>query len=118
MSVILRRLQNARFMEFSDLFDTSRGVPVVVVNFIAMLELCARIADRDHPGRAVCADLRATRVFAGLTLHVSCLPMPRFGAARITLPADLSFQRRGAALANPVCAARRHPLDESHQLDP
>ena len=40
MSTILRRLQNARFMEFSDLFDTSKGVPVVVVNFIAMLELC------------------------------------------------------------------------------
>ncbi|SAL15592.1 segregation and condensation protein A [Caballeronia concitans] len=39
MSVILRRLQNARFMEFTELFDTSRGVPVVVVNFIAMLEL-------------------------------------------------------------------------------
>jgi segregation and condensation protein A len=26
-------------MEFGDLFDASRGVPVVVVNFIAMLEL-------------------------------------------------------------------------------
>jgi segregation and condensation protein A len=39
MSVILRKLQNARFMEFTELFDTSRGVPVVVVNFIAMLEL-------------------------------------------------------------------------------
>jgi segregation and condensation protein A len=39
MSIILRRLQNARFMEFADLFDTSRGVPLVVVNFIAMLEL-------------------------------------------------------------------------------
>lgn len=39
MSVILRRLQSARFMEFTELFDTSRGVPVVVVNFIAMLEL-------------------------------------------------------------------------------
>ncbi|PLZ00494.1 segregation/condensation protein A [Burkholderia sp. WAC0059] len=39
MSVILRRLQNARFMEFCELFDVSRGVPVVVVNFIAMLEL-------------------------------------------------------------------------------
>ncbi|ASL43246.1 Segregation and condensation protein A [Burkholderia sp. AD24] len=40
MSSILRQLQNARFVEFSDLFDTSKGVPVVVVNFIAMLELC------------------------------------------------------------------------------
>ncbi|WCM20645.1 segregation/condensation protein A [Paraburkholderia bryophila] len=39
MSAILRQLQNARFVEFSDLFDTSKGVPVVVVNFIAMLEL-------------------------------------------------------------------------------
>jgi segregation and condensation protein A len=37
--VILRKLQNARFMEFTELFDVSRGVPVVVVNFIAMLEL-------------------------------------------------------------------------------
>ncbi|VVE39204.1 segregation and condensation protein A [Pandoraea aquatica] len=39
MSQILRRLQGARFMEFTDLFDVTRGVPVVVVNFIAMLEL-------------------------------------------------------------------------------
>ena len=39
MSLILRRLQNVRFVEFSELFDVTRGVPVVVVNFIAMLEL-------------------------------------------------------------------------------
>ena len=39
MSTILRKLQGARFMEFSELFDVTRGVPVVVVNFIAMLEL-------------------------------------------------------------------------------
>ena len=39
MSVILRRLQNVRFVEFCELFDVTRGVPVVVVNFIAMLEL-------------------------------------------------------------------------------
>ncbi len=39
MTDILRRLQSARFIEFQDLFDPSRGVPVVVVNFIAMLEL-------------------------------------------------------------------------------
>ncbi len=39
MTGILRRLQSAKFVEFQDLFDTSRGVPVVVVNFIAMLEL-------------------------------------------------------------------------------
>jgi len=39
MTGILRRLQSARFVEFSDLFDPARGVPVVVVNFIALLEL-------------------------------------------------------------------------------
>ena len=39
MTQILRRLQNAKFVEFQDLFDVSRGVPVLVVNFIAMLEL-------------------------------------------------------------------------------
>ncbi|CAM2148820.1 Segregation and condensation protein A [Pararobbsia alpina] len=39
MSLILRRLQGARFVEFADLFEVTRGVPVMVVNFIAMLEL-------------------------------------------------------------------------------
>jgi segregation and condensation protein A len=39
MTGILRRLQSSKFVEFADLFDPSRGVPVVVVNFIALLEL-------------------------------------------------------------------------------
>ena len=39
MTGILRRLQSAKFIEFAELFDPSRGVPVVVVNFIALLEL-------------------------------------------------------------------------------
>ena len=39
MTGILRRLQSTRFVEFADLFDPTRGVPVVVVNFIALLEL-------------------------------------------------------------------------------
>jgi len=39
MSIVLRRLQGRRFVEFHDLFDTSRGTPVLVVTFIAMLEL-------------------------------------------------------------------------------
>ncbi|MET0961477.1 MAG: ScpA family protein [Noviherbaspirillum sp.] len=39
MTAILRRLQSARFVEFSDLFEPGLGVPVVVVNFIALLEL-------------------------------------------------------------------------------
>ena len=39
MSGILRRLQSAKFVEFADLFDPSKGAPVLVVNFIALLEL-------------------------------------------------------------------------------
>jgi segregation and condensation protein A len=39
MSIVLRKLQGRRFLEFEDLFDTTRGMPVLVVTFIAMLEL-------------------------------------------------------------------------------
>lgn len=39
MSIVLRRLQGRRFVEFHELFDTRRGVPVLVVTFIALLEL-------------------------------------------------------------------------------
>jgi segregation and condensation protein A len=39
MSIVLRRLQGQRFAIFEDLFDTTRGVPVVVVTFVALLEL-------------------------------------------------------------------------------
>jgi segregation and condensation protein A len=39
MSIVLRRLQGQRFALFEDLFDTRHGVPVVVVTFVALLEL-------------------------------------------------------------------------------
>jgi segregation and condensation protein A len=39
MSHILRQLQGQRFVEFEQLFDATRGVPVLVVTFIALLEL-------------------------------------------------------------------------------
>ena len=39
MSLVLRRLQGRRFVEFHELFDGARGVGVLVVTFIAMLEL-------------------------------------------------------------------------------
>jgi segregation and condensation protein A len=39
MSAILRQLQSARFVEFGDLFQGQCGVPIVVVHFVAMLEL-------------------------------------------------------------------------------
>ncbi len=39
MSIVLRQLQGQKFMEFEHLFDPSKGVPVLVVTFIALLEL-------------------------------------------------------------------------------
>lgn len=39
MSRILRSLQNLRFVRFEDLFDADVGVPVLVVTFLAVLEL-------------------------------------------------------------------------------
>jgi segregation and condensation protein A len=39
MSIVLKRLQGRRFVEFQDLFDPARGMGVLVVTFIAMLEL-------------------------------------------------------------------------------
>ena len=39
MSIVLRRLQGRKFVEFLDLFDSSASSPVIVVTFIALLEL-------------------------------------------------------------------------------
>ena len=39
MSIVLRQLQGRKFVEFEQLFDVARGVPVLIVTFIAMLEL-------------------------------------------------------------------------------
>jgi len=39
MSLLLKKLQGRRFVEFEELFDASQGTPVLVVTFIAMLEL-------------------------------------------------------------------------------
>jgi len=39
MSLVLKKLQGRRFVEFEELFDPAKGVPVLVVTFIALLEL-------------------------------------------------------------------------------
>ena len=39
MSIVLRKLQGRKFVEFEELFDASRGMAVLVVTFIALLEL-------------------------------------------------------------------------------
>jgi segregation and condensation protein A len=39
MSIVLRRLRERPYFEFEALFDVRRGLPVLVVTFVAMLEL-------------------------------------------------------------------------------
>ena len=39
MSIVLKKLQGQRFVEFEQLFNPEQGVPVLVVTFIALLEL-------------------------------------------------------------------------------
>ena len=39
MGIVLRRLQGRTFLEFGDLFEATGGMPVLVVTFIALLEL-------------------------------------------------------------------------------
>ena len=43
MSGILRVLRERRVLEFSELFEPSRGVPVLVVTFLALLELAREL---------------------------------------------------------------------------
>ena len=39
MNMVLKKLQGRRFVEFEALFDANKGTPVLVVTFIALLEL-------------------------------------------------------------------------------
>jgi segregation and condensation protein A len=39
MSIVLKALQGRRFVQFEDLFDPAKGTSVLVVTFIALLEL-------------------------------------------------------------------------------
>jgi len=39
MSLVLKKLQGRKFVEFEQLFDPAKGVPVLIVTFIATLEL-------------------------------------------------------------------------------
>jgi segregation and condensation protein A len=43
MSDILRKLKEHRVLEFSEMFDPQRGVPILVVTFLAVLELAREL---------------------------------------------------------------------------
>ncbi len=43
MSIVLKHLQGRKFLEFEKLFDPAKGQPVMVVTFLALLELAKEI---------------------------------------------------------------------------
>jgi segregation and condensation protein A len=65
MSLVLRRLQGKRFVEFEQLFDPSRGQAVLVVTFIAMLEL-----SREH-----LIELTQAEAFAPIYVRLAYSPV-------------------------------------------
>ncbi|NLD70738.1 MAG: segregation/condensation protein A [Limnobacter sp.] len=64
MTVVLRKLQNRRFAEFEELFEIERGVPVVVVTFVALLELA----------RESLIEITQAEAFAPIYVRLSYLP--------------------------------------------
>ncbi len=64
MSIVLRRLQGRRFLEFHELFDPSRGPQVLVVTFIALLELA-----REH-----LLDVTQAEAFAPIYVRLAYQP--------------------------------------------
>jgi segregation and condensation protein A len=64
MSMVLRTLQGQRFVTFEELFDTARGPQVVVVTFIALLEL-----SREH-----LIDITQAEAFAPIYVRLAYQP--------------------------------------------
>jgi segregation and condensation protein A len=67
MGIVLRKLQGKRFLEFGELFDPSRGQQVLVVTFIAMLELA----------KETLIELTQAEAFAPIYVRLAYTPTPR-----------------------------------------
>jgi segregation and condensation protein A len=64
MTIVLRILQDRRFAEFHEMFDASRGVPVVVVTFVALLELA----------KETLVEITQAEAFAPIYVRLAYLP--------------------------------------------
>jgi segregation and condensation protein A len=64
MSLILKRLQGSKFVEFGDLFDPLRGPAVAIVHFLALLELA----------REALIDITQAAPFAPLYVRLAYTP--------------------------------------------
>jgi segregation and condensation protein A len=65
MSIVLRHLQGRQFVEFEKLFDVSRGVPVLIVTFIAVLEL----------GKETLVEITQAEAFAPIYVRLAYAPV-------------------------------------------
>ena len=64
MSIVLRHLQGRKFVEFEKLFDVSRGTPVLIVTFIALLEL----------GKETLVEITQAEAFAPIYVRLAYSP--------------------------------------------
>ena len=64
MSLVLKKLQGRKFIEFEQLFDPSQGVPVLVVTFIALLEL----------GKETLIEITQAEAFAPIYVRLAYTP--------------------------------------------
>ncbi|RZI64584.1 MAG: segregation/condensation protein A [Variovorax sp.] len=65
MSIVLRHLQGRKFVEFEKLFDVSRGTPVLIVTFIALLEL----------GKETLVEITQAEAFAPIYVRLAYAPV-------------------------------------------
>ena len=65
MSQVLRALQGRKFVEFEDLFDPSKGTTVLVVTFIALLEL----------GKETLIEITQAEAFAPIYVRLAYTPV-------------------------------------------
>ena len=64
MSLLLKKLQDCRFVEFEKLFDPTQGAPVLVVTFVALLELA----------KEALIEITQAEMFAPIYVRLAYLP--------------------------------------------
>jgi segregation and condensation protein A len=64
MSLVIKKLQGQKFVQFEDLFDTNKGLSTVVVTFVALLEL----------GKETLIEITQAQAYAPIYVRLSYSP--------------------------------------------
>ena len=99
MSMVLKKLQGRKFVEFEDLFDVRRGTPVLIVTFIATLELAKETL------------IEVTQAEAYAPIYVRLAYQPAWDnkqqeATRVERPSPAISTSSSSAVASPACPPR------------